>query len=107
MYKQADFERKQVNIHRLIDMLSVITVIVIDKIVYDCTTFVKEHPGGETVVKAFAGEDCSWQFWRFHGKKEMEEFGRRLRVGKTDGVKNRYAEIPQYVGLRSRGSDDW
>ena len=33
--------------------------IVVDRIVYDCTGFISEHPGGEQVISSFVGEDCS------------------------------------------------
>jgi cytochrome b involved in lipid metabolism len=78
--------------------------IVIDNIVYDCTDFITEHPGGQEVLKPFKGYDCSWQFHRFHGKLELEQ-GRELRVGRTSGVKNRFKERPRFVGLRPWGAD--
>lgn len=39
--------------------------IVVDNIVFDCSEFVFNHPGGQQVIESFRGEDCSWQFWRF------------------------------------------
>lgn len=81
--------------------------IVVDNIVYDCSDFVTEHPGGEQVIRSFAGEDCSWQFWRFHGSKEMIEYGRPLRIGRTHDVPNRFIEIPRYIGLSRSNHDDW
>ena len=81
------------------------TWIVVDNIIYDCTDFISEHPGGETVIDSFAGQDCSWQFWRFHNATHMRDSGRPLRVGRTAGVKNRFAERPRFVGLRRR--EDW
>jgi cytochrome b involved in lipid metabolism len=81
------------------------TWIVVDNVVYDCTEFTFEHPGGETVISSFAGQDCSWQFWRFHNSNHMKTSGRPLRVGRTEGVKNRFAERPRFVGLRRR--DEW
>ena len=81
--------------------------IVIDKIVYDCTDFAPEHPGGEDVIMSFIGEDCSWQFWRLHGKSIMEQYGRALRVGRTEGIKNRFPESARYVGLSTLGDDGW
>ncbi|KAM3067059.1 hypothetical protein ACMFMG_011732 [Clarireedia jacksonii] len=72
--------------------------IVVDNIVYDCTKFINEHPGGETVIRSFVGEDCSWQFWRFHDKVIMEQWGQPLRVGRTEGIRNRFKEIPKYFG---------
>jgi cytochrome b involved in lipid metabolism len=82
-------------------------VIVIDNIVFDCTSFSKEHPGGEKIINSFGGAECSWQFWRFHGEKEMKEFGRALRVGRTQGMINKFKEPQKYVGLRTLGADDW
>lgn len=72
--------------------------IVIDNIVYDCTNFIHEHPGGDTVIRSFIGEDCSWQFRRLHSRRAMEEYGRPLRVGRTEGIQNRFKEIPRYIG---------
>ncbi|KAE8446433.1 hypothetical protein EG329_012038 [Mollisiaceae sp. DMI_Dod_QoI] len=79
--------------------------IVIDLIVYDCTEFIHEHPGGEQIIQSFAGADCSWQFWRFHGEREMREFGRELRVGRTEGVVNRFPGPKRWVGLRRLGDE--
>jgi cytochrome b involved in lipid metabolism len=79
--------------------------LVIDNIVYDCSGF--EHPGGATVIQSFRGEDCSWQFWRFHSKTHMQEFGRPLRIGRTAGVPNRFKERPKFVGLSKLGGNDW
>ncbi|KAJ5758785.1 hypothetical protein N7520_005941 [Penicillium odoratum] len=77
--------------------------IVVDTVIYDCTQFIDEHPGGETVIRSFVGEDCSWQFWRFHDKAIMEQWGRPLRVGRTEGIRNRFKEMPKYFGpSRSR-----
>jgi Cytochrome b5-like Heme/Steroid binding domain len=81
--------------------------IVIDHVVYDCTEFISEHPGGEQVIFGFLGADCSWQFWRFHGKDHMEQHGRALRVGRTQGVENRFPEPPRFVGLSRLGDNDW
>ncbi|KAL4748341.1 cytochrome b5-like heme/steroid binding domain-containing protein [Aspergillus terricola var. indicus] len=82
--------------------------IVIDNIVYDCTSFQHSHPGGPVVIRSFVGQDCSWQFWRFHGKEHMMKFGRPLRIGKTSGIRNRFTEPPRYVGLSSvLGDDEW
>jgi hypothetical protein len=82
-------------------------VIVVDEIVYDCTRFILEHPGGQQIIESFAGAECTWQFWRFHGKREMDEFGRPLRVGRTKGLQNKFKEPVKYVGLRSLGDDGW
>ncbi|KAK0119358.1 hypothetical protein ONS95_010810 [Cadophora gregata] len=81
--------------------------IVIDNVVYNCTDFITEHPGGEQIIKSFSGAECSWQFWRFHGTKELEDYGRPLRVGRTKGIANRFQEPSKYVGLRKFGADEW
>lgn len=81
--------------------------LVIDNIIYDCTDFISEHPGGTAVIESFVGKDCSWQFWRFHGREHMESHGRGLRVGRTKGVKNPYKERVRWVGLRRLGDDGW
>ena len=80
--------------------------IVVDDIVFDCTDYIHEHPGGITVIESFRGESCSWQFWRFHNKQLMQEFGRPLRIGRTEGVLNRFKERTRFVGLRRLGGDD-
>ncbi|KAL5342069.1 cytochrome b5-like heme/steroid binding domain-containing protein [Aspergillus crustosus] len=80
--------------------------VVVDNIVYDCTPFQHEHPGGPVVIHSFVGQDCSWQFWRFHSKKHLTVHGRGLRIGRTSGIKNRFKEPPRYVGLSSL-NDDW
>ncbi|KAH7355454.1 fatty acid desaturas-like protein [Rhexocercosporidium sp. MPI-PUGE-AT-0058] len=58
------------------------------------------------IIKSFGGAECSWQFWRFHGPKEMAEFGRPLRVGRTEGLLNKFKEPSKYVGLRGLGADE-
>lgn len=74
--------------------------VIIDDIVYDCTDFVHSHPGGTRVIESFRGSNCTWQFWRFHGEKDLAEFGRPLRIGRTKGIRNRFTEPPRFVGLR-------
>ncbi|KAL5000839.1 cytochrome b5-like heme/steroid binding domain-containing protein [Aspergillus recurvatus] len=82
--------------------------IVIDNIVYDCTSFQHSHPGGPAVICSFVGQDCSWQFWRFHGEEHMRNFARPLRIGRTSGIRNRFTEPPRYVGLSSAlGDTEW
>ena len=82
--------------------------IVVDNVVYDCSDFVAIHPGGQQVIQSFRGEECSWQFWRFHGKRQMEEFGKPLRVGRTAGMVNRFAEPVRWVGMLGLSSgDEW
>lgn len=82
--------------------------LVIDGVVYDCTSFAAEHPGGADVLEPFRGSDCTWQFWRFHGRNEMEQYGKELRIGRTEGVENKFKERPRFIGLAGlRGADEW
>ncbi|KAL4930241.1 cytochrome b5-like heme/steroid binding domain-containing protein [Aspergillus undulatus] len=81
--------------------------IVIDNIVYDCTAFQTTHPGGSVVIRSFVGQDCSWQFWRFHSMQHMRDVGRPLRIGRTSGIRNRFKEPPRYVGVAGGFDDDW
>lgn len=78
--------------------------LVINDIIYDCSEFISEHPGGQDVLQPFRGHDCTWQFHRFHGKGELQQ-GRGLRVGRTSGVMNKFKERPRFVGLRPWGED--
>ncbi|EXJ72500.1 uncharacterized protein A1O5_05005, partial [Cladophialophora psammophila CBS 110553] len=61
------------------------TGIVIDELVYNCSQFIKEHPGGEAVIRRYAGKDCSLQFWRFHREDQLLEYGAALRVARVAG----------------------
>jgi cytochrome b involved in lipid metabolism len=82
--------------------------IVIDNIVYDCTEFALHHPGGASVIENFRGQDCSWQFWRFHDSIHLDYFGPVLRIATTEGVQNRFCEMPRFVGAKKlfMASDD-
>jgi cytochrome b involved in lipid metabolism len=73
--------------------------IIINNIIYDCTDFIDSHPGGSVVIGSFVGQDCSWQFWRFHSRQHLVDYGKALRVGRTKGVRNRFKEPARYVGL--------
>lgn len=81
--------------------------IVVDNVILDCTEFISDHPGGEQVILSFVGEDCSWQFWRFHDRNIMEQYGKPLRIGRTDGALKRFTEPQRFVGLSRLGVDDW
>ena len=43
--------------------------IVVNKQVYDCTPFLKSHPGGSDSIMINAGTDCSEEFEAIHSKK--------------------------------------
>jgi cytochrome b involved in lipid metabolism len=75
-------------------------------VIYDCTTFIFDHPGGQQIIKSFGGAECTWQFYKFHGGSILAEFGGPLRVGRTEGLTNKYKEPPRFVGLRKLGLDE-
>jgi cytochrome b involved in lipid metabolism len=80
--------------------------IIIDDIVYDCTEFIHNHPGGAKVLESFRGSNCTWQFWRFHREKDLAEFGASLRIGRTTGIRNKFKEPSRFVGLRRFWAED-
>ncbi|EMD65267.1 hypothetical protein COCSADRAFT_86381, partial [Bipolaris sorokiniana ND90Pr] len=78
--------------------------IVVDDIVYNCTQFVRENTGGPRVIENFKGQVFSWQFWRFHSAKNIEEWVKPVRVARTKNVGNRWKERLRWVGLRKLGA---
>ncbi|KAI5792030.1 fatty acid desaturas-like protein [Geopyxis carbonaria] len=70
--------------------------LVLDNTIYALDTprarFLDTHPGGADVLRYFAGQDASWQFWRFHAPKDLEMWRGRLAVGRTRGVANRWVD---------------
>jgi len=66
--------------------------LVIDNIVYDCSNLVDYHPGGDTVIRSFAGKDCSWQFHKIHTLHKTRRWLPHLRVGRTEGVENPFPQ---------------
>lgn len=64
--------------------------IVVDNVVLDVTSFQHRHPAGKSIIQGFGGLDCSWQWWSFHSQQIMQSWGLRLRIGRTDGVPNKY-----------------
>lgn len=94
--------------------------LVIDNIVYDCSSFVDKHPGGDAVVRSFAGKDCSCkrplnptillatpddhaptgQFHKIHNMQKTRNWLPHLKVGRTEGIANPFPEPS--TGARKR-----
>lgn len=75
---------------------------------YDCSGFTSIHPAAQLVIDSFRGEECSWQFWRSHGKRQMEEFGKLLRIDRTAEMVNRFAEPKRWAGMKAYiSADGW
>mmetsp|Transcript_29302 Transcript_29302/g.95496 ORF Transcript_29302/g.95496 Transcript_29302/m.95496 type:complete len:523 (-) Transcript_29302:1361-2929(-) len=53
--------------------------------VYDCTKFVKFHPGGKGVLLEFAGKDATDEFFSLHRAEILGKSGARLVVGELTG----------------------
>ena len=81
-------------------------VIVVDKIVLDTTDYISRHPGGREIIKGFAGQDCGWQWWTFHGRQVWDNIASELRVGRTEGMDNKFVKPPGFIGLRPFGYQD-
>ena len=58
--------------------------IVIHNSVYDCTTFLEEHPGGSDSIVIHAGTDCSEEFDAIHSSraKSMLQDWRNSLIGR-------------------------
>lgn len=81
-------------------------LIVVDEIVLDCTAYISKHPGGREIIKGFAGQNASWQWWTFHSRTVWNDVAVTLRVGRTSGIENRFVKPPAFVGLRPFGYQD-
>ncbi|WQF88605.1 Putative cytochrome b5-like heme/steroid binding domain-containing protein [Colletotrichum destructivum] len=55
--------------------------IIVEDGVYDITAFQSEHPGGEKILKRFAGKNATKVFWKYHNEKVLEKYGGKLRIG--------------------------
>jgi alkylation response protein AidB-like acyl-CoA dehydrogenase len=56
--------------------------IIIDRVVYDVTGFLKDHPGGKKVIMKVAGQDATKQFANFHDVQAvLAKYGPSLKIG--------------------------
>jgi cytochrome b involved in lipid metabolism len=60
------FTTAEVSQHKTDDSL----YIIVDSSVYDLTSFINEHPGGQKILKRVAGKDATKQFWKVCSFKE-------------------------------------
>ncbi|POY70522.1 hypothetical protein BMF94_6436 [Rhodotorula taiwanensis] len=72
--------------------------IIIEDRVYDCSDFVDLHPGGPEVFSQFGGKQCTWQFWRWHTRRQLEQWSPSLLIGRTFPVPpNPYPEPRRWI----------
>eukprot|EP01046_Picozoa_sp_COSAG06_P067527 COSAG06_NODE_17549_length_934_cov_13.878025_1_plen_191_part_01 len=60
--------------------------VVVDKIVYDVSTFARTHPGGTKLLRSFGGRDVSLEFAAHHPAHVLDTVGVNLRIGRLTAV---------------------
>ena len=48
------------------------------------TDFLSEHPGGDRVLKRFAGKNATKAFWKYHGESVLKKYGDKFKIGSVD-----------------------
>ncbi|GAA5981012.1 hypothetical protein JCM10908_003950 [Rhodotorula pacifica] len=72
--------------------------IIVEDRIYDCTDFLDLHPGGPEVFAQFGGRQCTWQFWKWHTKRQLEEWSPALLIGRTFPIPpNPYPEPRRWI----------
>ncbi|GAA5876552.1 hypothetical protein JCM3774_003136 [Rhodotorula dairenensis] len=72
--------------------------IIVEDRVYDCTNFLDLHPGGPEVFAQFGGKQCTWQFWKWHTKRQLDEWSPALLIGRTYPIPpNPYPEPRRWI----------
>lgn len=60
--------------------------LIIDAQVFDITRFAEMHPGGELILREYAGKDATDAFYSFHRQEVIEKY-ERLKIGTVKGEK--------------------
>ena len=80
---------------------------IIDSRVYDLTDFIDAHPGGEGVLKQFAGTDATTSFYNLHRQEVLENYA-SLCIGTIKGEKPQVIEQkPGDLSLVPYGEPTW
>lgn len=58
-------------LHHFLKENSSRVIVVIDNNLYDVTSFMYEHPGGEQILRRYNGEECGAAFHRIHGNRGL------------------------------------
>ena len=60
--------------------------IIIHNNVYDVTNFLKEHPGGSSIIISIAGQDATEYFEELHRPQILEEVGSPYIIGEIGEI---------------------
>ena len=81
--------------------------VVVDSVVYDMTSFLSAHPGGEAMVlDSAAGGDATEIFAAIHDPNVLGPWGRALKVGRVTGAAPLRARGTSWSGWQP-GGDVW
>jgi len=61
------------------------TFVVVGGKVLDIETFARAHPGGEGVLREYAGRECDDAFFEVHRSEVLEKWAKKLQVGVLAG----------------------
>lgn len=75
-------ECKLLSDDEIVDLATSGVVLVINNYVYDVTSFVSEHPGGELVLRNMSGKDCTDAFENFH-QANVQAMLPKYRIGRV------------------------
>ena len=88
--------------------------IIIDSFVYNITSFAGMHPGGELVIREYAGKDATEDFYGLHRHEVIQKYSPKLLIGKIASEKPKvlvqdggklsvvpYGESSYFTGFRS------
>jgi len=73
--------------------------IIIDERVYDITTFISKHPGGEKVLYAMAGKDCTDAFANYHSAAIYQKWLPPYLIGEVTDVP-KYPHVQDFRNIR-------
>lgn len=59
--------------------------LVVDGSVYNITKFARLHPGGERIMRVYAGKDATEAFWELHRSDVLDKYA-RLKIGTVEGA---------------------
>ncbi|KHN96914.1 Cytochrome b5 [Metarhizium album ARSEF 1941] len=55
--------------------------LIVENNVYDITKFLPEHPGGDRILKRFAGKNATKAFWKYHSENVLKKYGDKYKIG--------------------------